>query len=1246
MAVELREHPRFSTYVNARLLLTDGTALDCQVLDYSQSGMHLLWPHGKPENSAGILTLELALDTQKIDVKVEWVFCNEQHAGVHLHKADDRLFLRLQEFNQNHRNVKKINPEQRKKYLELFRQEANSLIDRLPKLWLPEFLEGTFTKANMARNTAEQQQWLRLEKQSKEKAAALHQRFSQNLMRQLELWFEGKPEYVAENQQASGDMRLSLVQQAEFEDWLLAKVTSSHLQSRLAHMTFELRQLLDTLSDASIENCFNPIGPGTITEAFRDSLEKLQLPQEARALAFETFEQIAGGNLQTTYQNLVKQIDIPLTFRYRKPAAEKQDSRNGYNQNNGGANGNNDASGNTMPAGNGSQTGTNHHASTAMRNAQPAHYNEQTLQNFQRHQEEARQAYSNIQNLLQLRYQRFEQATLAQDTLPAAEPELISDVVSHVAQQQSLAQGHVREHVEKVLAEKDVSLPAESRDAIDTLEHVTQHLLSSDQVADFIKPFIERLGWPLLQLMLKDASLLFNPDHPGRQVLNQLAKLGQLTTSGEAQVASRLQGMIDPVVHNISTDENSLDELLESLQGLVTGAERKAKQNAERVAQAAEGEHKLQKVRRQIEHLVGKDSSDRTLPSCVVEWLQQGWQQMLSLLLLREGPDSKRFKGAVKLYRQVLALFNPDNSGRRELLQRFQPMMELARAELDRLNGSLPEHQRWYDEIMAAAESHLNQGEIREAIDLPTFVAKPAEVVPEGRGMRRAMNLQVGDWLLLVEQDQSASVVWIAQDASKFACVNHSGMKVIDFTLAELARAFDEGRVKRMYEQDESAVDQGVDKLVQQIYRDLSEQANIDALTGLTNRQHFLRQLQERFQASLRNPAPCTLAMIDIDQFKLINKNYGVDGGDACLQAVAIMLEDQCHDALCARIGSNEFAVLLNHADMEQAEASAKLLKKTIEGAAISSAEDSFHIHISVGLAAMNADITDASDLVEQAESACLIAKEKGGSRIVQYEFDDAGRLRHDEFMAWGNKLNQALANNQLQVLCVPITAIQERHKGTRQYEIIISIQDKNGAQIPPMEYLQAAENYNRMYMLDRWTLEQLVQWMHDHPTAAQSINRFVLRLSGHAINDESLLAYIFEQAREKDVPVKKLCFELNETSAIRNLEDAADFMHEMRSLGCQFVLSDFGTGQSSFEYLKALPVDYVKIDHSFIDGLHTSSADYALVKSIQEITHFMAKKTIAEYSANNNVWEILRSIGIDFVVGAPAEYQALEKLD
>lgn len=1234
MAVEQREHPRFTTYLNATLNSADGQQYPCQVLDYSQTGVHLLWPHGTPASTRQ-LTLALAFSDQTIKVPVDWVFNNDQHAGVQFQQPDNKLFLRLQEYNQATRNQRRITDEQKQRYLQLLQQEAANVRERLLRQWLPDFLEATFEKANMARNTADQQQWLRLEKQTKTNANGMLKSFQQRLQEQLQRWLQGQPEASREQQPDQADLRLSLVQQADFEDWLLAKVTASHLQSKLANMSFELRQLLDTLSAARMEDTFNPIGPTTVTEAFRDSLDALQLPQEARALAFSVYEQVALTTLQTSYQNLIRQIDIPLTFRYRRaiPAAAAAPAAATTSTTT------------AAPARPGGTTKDNRPAATA---SQPAGGNQgQSLQSFQRHQQEAKQAYANIQNLLSLRYQRLEQTDLnPAESLPAAAPQQVSEIVTHLAHQHSMAEGHVRESVEKALAAQEVSLPAESRDAIDTLEQVTHHLLSSEQVADFIKPFIERLGWPLLQLMLKDPSLLFNPEHPGRLVLNQLAKLGQLTTSGEAQLSSKLQSLIDPVLQRLDQDEQSLEELLENLQTLVGGAERKARQNAERVAQAAEGEHKLNKIRQRIGQLIGKDIANRTLPNSVVEWLQQGWHPLLSLLLLREGKDSKRFQGAVKLYRQVLALFSPANSGRQELLPKFRPLLDLSRAELDRLHGSLPAHQLWHQAILEAATEHLQSGTIREAIDLPAWTEEPAAVVPEGRGTRRVMNLQVGDWLLLVEPDQAVSVVWIAQDASRFACVNHSGMKVVDFTLAELATAFDEGRVKRLYEQDESAVDRGLDKLVQQIYRDLSEQANIDPLTNLTNRQHFLRLLQEHIVTSLRSATPCTLLMVDIDQFKLINKNYGVEGGDLCLQQVAGLLRDAMPDALCARLGSNEFALFFLHTDTEQAEASAKILKRRIESSRINSPAGEFSVHLSIGLATTNADTAGAAELVEQAESACQLAKEKGGSRIVSYQTDDSSRQRHEEFMAWGNKLNQALSNNQLQVLCVPINPIQDRHRHSRQYEIMISIRDERGAQIPPQDYLQAAENYNRMYLLDRWTLEQLVQWLHDHPQQAAGISRFMLRLSGHAINDESLLAYIFEQAREKDVPVKKLCFELNETSAIRNLEDAADFMHEMRSLGCQFVLSDFGTGQSSFEYLKVLPVDYVKIDHSFIDGLHASAADYALVKSIQEIARFMAKKTIAEYSPNNNAREILRTIGIDFMAGAPGEYEPLEQLE
>ncbi|WP_419812549.1 DUF1631 family protein [Bacterioplanoides sp.] len=1235
MTAEHREHPRFNSEFVAQLQLTDQSWHDCTVTDYSHTGMKLAWPHGSTDvNKQQPLQLKLQLESELLEVKVLWMHQESKEVGVKFHQPDDKIFLRLQEFNQSHKAQGGLSSDKRSQLQQVFQTIAGNTIDRLPKSWLPTFLESTFDQANMARNTTEQQSWLKLEKQAKQHAPEFLQVFKQVLQQQMERWLAGQPRENREQQnQTQSSGHLSLVQQDDFEEWLLAKVTASHLQSRLSHVSFEVRQLLDTLSDAKTEDCFNPIGPNTVTDAFRDALEKLQLPQEARALAFDTFEQAAFQGLQSCYQEISKQIDIPMSMRYRRRSNPNPPSP--VVQLNSSA-----------PA---PETDNNLMAQAANEPPQPMAVNAQSansLQNFQRHQQEARQAYSNIQSLLQLRYQRFEQLQQAEAVaLPVAAPQTIENVLSDLATREDNMPANIREQVEQALAEKENSLPPDSRDAIETIEQVTQNLIANEQVADFVKPHIERLGWPLLRLMMKDASLLFNPEHPGRLVLNQLAKLGKLTTNGEARLSDKLNKLIEPLAANLEGDESSLDELLESLQGLVSNAERKAKQNADRVAQAAEGEHQLQQARQKIEHLIGKDSSGRTLPNCVVEWLNDGWKQLLSLLLLREGADSKRFTGAVKLYRQTLSLFAAKNAGREELLGRFSPMMELARNELDQLNGSLPQHQKWHDDILSAATEHLSQGQVRETIDLPTFVAEQEEEVPEGRGTRKAQNLQVGDWLLLTRQDQAVSIVWIAPDYSKFACVNHSGMKVIDFTLAELAIAFDQNQVKRLYEQEESAVDQSVDKLVQQIYRDLSEQANIDSLTGLSNRQHFVHQLQEVFEQNARSSAAATLCMIDIDQFKLINKNYGMEGGDACLQSLATILDDQDNDTLCARLGSNEFAMLLRRTDIEQAEAIIRDLKQRVEEFDIDSDDQKFRIHISVGLAEMNNDQVNAADLIEQAEAACLVAKEKGGSRVIRYQFDDASQQRQDEFMAWGNKLNQALTNNQLKVLCVPIKGIQERHQNETQYEILVSIKDENGEHIPPMEYLQAAENYNRMYMLDRWMLEQVVQWLSAHRDKADEVDRFILRLSGHAINDEALLTYIFEQARVKDIPVDKICFELNETSAIKDLDDAADFMHEMRSLGCQFVLSDFGTGQSSFEYLKSLPVDYIKIDHSFIDNLHSSSADYALVKSIQDITHFMAKKTIAEYSSNSNVWDILKSIGIDYAVASSDELTALPDL-
>jgi diguanylate cyclase (GGDEF)-like protein len=1243
--MDKRKKPRFESHVKAKLIAADGSSHACHVADFSQEGLRVYWP--KEEKfllkSKDLLQLYMTLEDSPLNITVECLYQEGNSAGLKLHNPSNEIFLQLQSINQANRNNGALSAEKRSHYKQQFQQRVKESSQGIIKQWHSEFLDELFNQAHKAHNNTEQQTLFSAEKHVKEQGSKIQNSFLSIMAEQLKCWSDGlsplsfDKDSVKDNQGRS----LSLVQQDDFEDWLLSKVASTHLQSRLGHTSFEVRQLLDMISEASSENCFNPLSANTVTEAFREAIEPLNIERHVRQIAFEIFQQVAGKQLQTTYQLLIKHIDVPLAFRNPRPS--KTASVHSAN--------NSDIDNNTIQE---PQTLPNAQQQTSVQEQPSTHdfskagyiapTNSGSMQAFRQNQSEAQQAYTNIKNLLALRYQRLEggithnnvAAERSPPAMPAANHGQVHSALQKLWQQSDTQPGRVRQDLEQALATEDVGLPMANREAIDTLEHVTQNLVSSEQISDFIKPFIAQLEQPLSMVMLNDPSMMFNPQHPGRVVLNSISRLGRMTTTGQVRVSEQLNVMLQHVDTNSSAEvlETQLQSLQLGIDTMLVEAERRAKMNADRVAQAAEGEHKVDQARAKIAHLISKDTSGRTLPTIVMEWLEQGWKPLLTLIYLRETIESKRFRGAVKLYRQVLSLFNSSNAARTELLERFYPLIKLMHRELDQLNGHRPEHTRWHNEINLAAEQHLESGEIEEITAVPAEVEEE-KLILEGKGVRRALNLQVGDWLLMVESDKNVSLVWIAEDSSKFACVNHSGMKVVDFTLEQLASALDDGSVKRLYEQEESAVDQSLDALVQQIYNDLSAQANTDALTQINTRQHFMRHLKEETAKSHRSNLTHTLCMMDIDQFKLINSEYGAEGGDECLKAIAkALLKISTNKNDCARMGSNEFAILFQHSDLSRGEEQARELKKELEKLEIIGAKHKFRIHLSMGVSELNYQISDEIDLVAFAESACLSAKEKGGSRVYRYIEDDHARIKRDEFMSWANKLNQALESDQLQILCLPVTAIQEAEKKQRQYEVIISIEDENGTQIPPLEYLQAAEHYSRMYLIDRWTLEQLIKWMSNHPDEVARIDRFMIKLSGHSMNDDALLAFIFDQAREHDIPVNKFCFELNETSAIQNIEDAVDFMHEMRSLGCEFTLSDFGTGQSSFEYLKRLPVNYVKIDHTFIRELVTSSADYAMVKSIHEIAHFMAKKTIAEQVNDEDTLNILRSIGIDLAMG------------
>ncbi len=244
--------------------------------------------------------------------------------------------------------------------------------------------------------------------------------------------------------------------------------------------------------------------------------------------------------------------------------------------------------------------------------------------------------------------------------------------------------------------------------------------------------------------------------------------------------------------------------------------------------------------------------------------------------------------------------------------------------------------------------------------------------------------------------------------------------------------------------------------------------------------------------------------------------------------------------------------------------------------------------------------------------------------------------------MEWVSEIDRALDENRLVLNCQRIAPIGSDPDTEAHYEILLTMLDDRGEMIAPTDFIFAAESYNRMAAVDQWVIEHALAWMSKNRATLDRIGGISINISGHSINDEGFADFVLRQFSTSRVPTGKVCFEITETAAIANLDNAVNFINKMKLIGCKFSLDDFGTGLSSYSYLRNLPVDFIKIDGVFVKDLSDNPGDYAVVKSINEIGHFMGKKTIAEFVENDEILEQLREIGVDYAQGYGIERPCL----
>lgn len=424
-----------------------------------------------------------------------------------------------------------------------------------------------------------------------------------------------------------------------------------------------------------------------------------------------------------------------------------------------------------------------------------------------------------------------------------------------------------------------------------------------------------------------------------------------------------------------------------------------------------------------------------------------------------------------------------------------------------------------------------------------------------------------------------------------------------------------------------------------QYIANLSWQATHDALTGLANRREFEYRLEQALNDMARRPSNHTVMFLDLDQFKLVNDTSGHAAGDELLRHICTVLQQGLREGdTLARLGGDEFGILLEHCQPESAEVVAESLRQSVQSLSFVWKGRPFVSTVSIGLVHISHLPTTLEASLRSADMACYMAKEKGRNRIQVYHADDSEvSLRFGE-MAWVQRLHMALEDNRFCLFFQQIAAIGPDSADDRGHiEILLRLRDETGRMILPNSFIPAAERYGLMTSLDRWVVRNVFKIIakcrddrsHSGPLVICAIN-----LSGSSIGDDAFLDYLKIQFRTYNIPPSMICFEITETSAIANLGSAIRFINELKALGCQFSLDDFCAGMSSFAYLKHLPVDYLKIDGSFVKDMLDNPINRAMVEVINHIGHVMGKRTIAEFVETPQIELALREIGIDFAQG------------
>jgi diguanylate cyclase (GGDEF)-like protein/PAS domain S-box-containing protein len=416
--------------------------------------------------------------------------------------------------------------------------------------------------------------------------------------------------------------------------------------------------------------------------------------------------------------------------------------------------------------------------------------------------------------------------------------------------------------------------------------------------------------------------------------------------------------------------------------------------------------------------------------------------------------------------------------------------------------------------------------------------------------------------------------------------------------------------------------------------RQMSYQATHDALTGLVNRREFERRLSEAIESAHRGDGQHVLCYLDLDRFKVVNDTSGHLAGDSMLREVAKLLRDAVRDSdTVGRLGGDEFGMLLIGCPLEKARQIADDVCRAVTDYRYVWKDRIFNIGVSIGIVEISRECGSLEELLAAADSACYVAKKQGTGRVVVYSARDEALARHSGEIQWLQRLQSALKENRFHLYhqsIVPTVA----DDGGPAMEVLVRLQDESGHDVQPSEFVRAAERYRLMGLVDRWVVQTTLSALGRGAISIPAKRSIAINISGQTLGDVQFLEFVVECLDSTGVAPEQVCFEITESAVVANLDHARRFVGVLHGMGCQFALDDFGSGVGSFSNLKSLPMDYLKIDGSFMRNLSRDSVNQAMVTAMIKLARTLNFKVIAEQVEDAAALDTARRMGVDYVQG------------